>query len=151
MDTNLLEEPLLNKISELIIEDRLQGDDVLIAKMVEDVARMKSETKSLILKAMLKMHKYFEDYCGDLDVSLNSIEEIRDNTTPWYIILDESSEMERRAVRYHYKCNWETGHGVEVIVLNGNDALFVGNCGYASSIQRVLDQKEEEYNYIERA
>lgn len=143
-----MKDPLLNMPSELIIEGEIQGSDELRSKMLDDIACMKEETKNVILKAMLKMHKYFEDYCGDIDVSLNSIEEIMGNTEPWYIILDESSDMKRRAVRYHYRCNWETDHGVEVIILNGNKAIFVGNCGYASSIERVLDLKEEEFNYL---
>ena len=102
---------------------------------------------------MLKMHKYFEDYCGDLEISLNTINEIAANTQPLYIILDDTSTMETRAIRYHYSCNWETDHGVEVMVLNGNQVIFVGNCGYTYgvllvSIDSALCLQDEELNFL---
>ena len=143
-----MKDPLLMKDSELIIEDDIQANNELLSKMTDDISLITEETKNSILLAMLKMHKYLDDYCGDLDVSLNTTKEIKENTQPWYIIFDGSSNMERRAIRFHYKCNWETGHGVEVIVLNGNKAVFVGNCGYASSIERLMSTDNSEYNYL---
>lgn len=146
-------DPLFNKPSELIIEGELQGNDKLRIKMLEDVSLMTQETKHQILNAMLKMHKYFENYCGDLEVSLNTINEIAANTQPLYIILDDTSTMETRAIRYHYSCNWETDHGVEVMVLNGNQVIFVGNCGYTygvllASIDSALSLQDEELNFL---
>lgn len=67
-----MNDPLLGKPSELTIEGELQSNDKLRIKMLEDVSLMTPETKHQILNAMLKMHKYFEDYCGDLEVSLNN-------------------------------------------------------------------------------
>lgn len=148
-----MNDPLLNKPSELIIEGELQCNDKLRIKMLEDVSLMTQETKHKILNAMLKMHKYFEDYCGDLDISLNTINEIAANTQPLYIILDDTSTMETRAIRYHYTSNWETDHGVEVLILNGNQVIFVGNCGYTydvllSSIDSDLCLQNEELNFL---
>ena len=141
-------DPLLNKDSELIVEDKIQLDSLLREKIIADIKNMSEDTKNTILSAMLKMHKYLEDDCGDLDVSLKTEKEILDNTKPWYVILDESSNQDKRAVRYHYRCNWETDHGVEVIVLNGNNVLFVGNCGNSSSIERVISLDAEKFNYL---
>uniref|UniRef100_E6XGA6 DUF6985 domain-containing protein n=1 Tax=Shewanella putrefaciens (strain 200) TaxID=399804 RepID=E6XGA6_SHEP2 len=148
-----MNDPLLNKPSELIIEGELQCNDKLRIKMLEDVSLMTQETKHKILNAMLKMHKYFEDYCGDLEISLNTINEIAVNTQPLYIILDDTSTMETRAIRYHYTCNWETDHGVEVLILNGNQVIFVGNCGYTygvllSSIDSDLCLQNEDLNFL---
>ncbi|UXK08899.1 hypothetical protein N5094_01225 [Shewanella putrefaciens] len=148
-----MNDPLLNKPSELIIEGELQCNDKLRIKMLEDVSLMTQETKHKILNAMLKMHKYFEDYCGDLEISLNTINEIAANTQPLYIILDDTSTMETRAIRYHYTCNWETDHGVEVLILNGNQVIFVGNCGYTygvllSSIDSDLCLQNEDLNFL---
>ena len=148
-----MNDPLLGKPSELTIEGELQCNDKLRIKMLEDVSLMTQETKHKILNAMLKMHKYFEDYCGDLEISLNTINEIAANTQPLYIILDDTSTMETRAIRYHYTCNWETDHGVEVLILNGNQVIFVGNCGYTygvllSSIDSDLCLQNEELNFL---
>ncbi|MEC5128892.1 hypothetical protein VSU19_19165 [Verrucomicrobiales bacterium BCK34] len=134
-------DPLLTADSELIIEDGIQNDEALMTGMLADIAGMSQEVKSTILSAMLRMHRYLEEECGDLDVSLHSEHEILENTSPQYVILDESSNEERRAVRYHYRCNWETWHGVEVIVINGTDVLFVGNCGDSSSIENEMTRQ----------
>ena len=141
-------DPLLNKASELIVEDKIQSNRALHEKMIDDIKLMTDDTKHIILTTMLKMHKYLEDECGDLDISLNTENEILENTEPWYVILDESSDINKRAVRYHYRCNWETDHGVEVIVLNGNETIFVGNCGDASTIERVINHETEKYSFL---
>jgi hypothetical protein len=141
-------EPLLQEQAELIVEDTVAGDPSLQQRMLADVAGMSDQTKETILVGMLKMHKEIQDDCGDLDVSLNSIAEIAENTEAWYVILDGNSTPELRAVRYHYRANWETYHGVEVIVINGDRVFFVGNCGYVSSINRLLKGEEDEFNYL---
>ncbi|MDF1738075.1 MAG: hypothetical protein P1U86_02855 [Verrucomicrobiales bacterium] len=139
-------DPLIGTNSELIIEDDIQDDGTLLTKMLDDVARMPQAVQSRILSAMLRMHKDLEEECGDLDVSLSTEREIQENTSPRYVILDGSSGAERRAVRYHYQCNWETHHGVEVIIVNGTQVLFVGNCGYSSSIEKEMT-RENPCNY----
>jgi hypothetical protein len=110
---------------------------------------MSDNTKVAILSAMLKMHQELAEYCGDLDVSLKSIEEIAQNTESWYVIFDSGSTRQIRGVRYHYKANWETSHGVEVVVINGNQVRFVGNCGYFSSLEGLMNGDDDEFNYIE--
>jgi hypothetical protein len=141
-------DPLLNKESELIVEDKIQSNSLLMQRMIADIKSMSDKSRHEILSAMLKLHKHLEGECGDLDVSLDSENEILENTKPRYIILDESSELEKRAVRYHYEAFWETGHGVEVIVINGNLPIFVGNCGRARSIDMVTKGNSEKYNFL---
>ncbi len=80
-------EPLLSEQAELIVEDVVFADSKLRDRMLNDVRSMSDDTKRIILSAMLKMHKEIADYCGDLDVSLKSIEEIAENTESWYVIL----------------------------------------------------------------
>ena len=141
-------DPLLNEESELIVEDKIEGNNSLREKMLEDVCNMPEQTKKVISTGMLKMHKHFEDECGDLDVSLNSEEEILQNTQPWYIILDDVSTIENRVVRYHYRANWETSHGVEVIVINGNHPIFVGICGYSNSIDQIATREKGGFSFV---
>ena len=141
-------DPLLAEQVELIVEDEVAANPALREWMLTDVAGMGEDTKSRILDGMLKMHKEVEDDCGDLDVSLNSIKEIAENTEPWYVILDAGSTPEIRAVRYNYRTNWETSHGVEVIVINGDQVRFVGNCGYFSSLDRLMNGDLDKFNYL---
>jgi hypothetical protein len=147
MNSEFILDPILNKPSELVAEINHSVSAELTAKMISDISEMASETKNEILEAMFRMHKHYEGYCGDLDVSLSSVNEIPDNTEPWYIILDDSSDLNKRIVRYHYRCNWETSHGVEVVVLNKSNVVFVGNCGYFSSLEDTSQSKNEGYNF----
>ena len=144
-------DPLLTEQAELIVEDDVAANPTLRDCMLTDVTCMSDDTKRVILSAMLKMHKEIADYCGDLDVSLNSIEEIAENTESWYVILDAGSTPEIRGVRYHYKTNWETSHGVEVVVINGDQVRFVGNCGYVSSLEGLMNGDDDEFNCLECA
>jgi hypothetical protein len=147
MHSQFILDPILNKPSELVAGINRSVPAELTSMMINDISQMASETKNEILEAMFRMHKYYEDYCGDLDVSLSSVSEIPENTEPWYIILDDSSDFNKRIVRYHYRCNWETSHGVEVVVLNQSSVVFVGNCGYFSSLEDISQTKKEDYNF----
>ncbi len=140
-------DPLLNTPSELIVEENVLENELLRNKILEDVRGLSRDTRSEMLSSMLRMHQYFEEECGDLDVSLKSEREIQKNTQAWRVILDGASTLTDRVVRLHYKANWETSHGVEVIVLNGNNLLFVGNCGYVSKISQVLSSNKEGFNF----
>ena len=146
-ETHIIE-PLIGDEAELIVE--VSGEELYEA-MISDVKGLSDEIKRQALSAMLHMHKYFEEECGDLDVSLNSVQEIKNNTESWYVILDGSSSLDQRAVRFHYRANWETSHGVEVIVLNGNKLIFVGNCGYVSSINNAISGADNESNFMASA
>ena len=148
MSENRINEPLLNSSSELIVEDKIIHDETLHTRMLEDVSFMTKKLRKKILRAMLKMHKHFENECGDLDVSLDSEQGIYENTEAWYTIFDDSSTTIQRVIRYHYKANWETCHGVEVIIINGNKLIFVGNCGYVSSIENASSFSEEGFNFV---
>ena len=148
MCSNKINDPLLDMSCELIIEEKVKSNGALCDKLLNDVRSMTDETRESILAAMFRMHKYFEEECGDLDVSLNTPKEIPDNTESWYVILDESSTQQDRIIRYHYKANWETSHGVEVIVVNSNKLIYVGNCGYVSSVGDISTFKEEGFNFV---
>ena len=151
MNENSITEPLLNTSSEFIVEENVLRNELLRKSILEDIRNMSDETRSSIVSAMFRMHKYFEEECGDLDVSLSSESEILENTESWYVILDNSSTPNSRVVRYHYKANWETSHGVEVIVINGDNLIFVGNCGYVKSPEKDLSFPEEGFNFVPNA
>lgn len=142
-DTHIID-PLLNTESELIIEVE---NDELCELIISDIKSMSDALRKEILFSMLSMHKYYEEECGDLKVSLNSTKDITENTDSCYVILDSSSSLQQRVVRYHYNANWETSHGVEVIIVNGDNLIFVGNCGYVSSVDSAISGEKNEFNF----
>ncbi|MGJ8664650.1 MAG: nuclear transport factor 2 family protein [Marinicella sp.] len=61
-------EPLLKTTCKLIVEDNILLNDSLRSQMHNVVRHLITETRENILSAMLKMHKYLEEECGDLDI-----------------------------------------------------------------------------------
>ncbi len=144
--TQSIIDPLLQIKSKLIIEGSI--DEALMQKMLKDISDMSDGTRDLILSTMLKMHKEIESDCGDLELSLNTKKEISDNSEPEFVFLTSDSTRDLRIVKYHYSCDWETFHDVEVVIANGNQVLFIGNCGYYHSIDLFKTGNDDEYNYL---
>ena len=142
-------DPILNKETQLIIEDGILADSSLCERMKQDLSIVPRSVMDRALKAMLRMHKQIAEECGDLDVSLSTTDEIADHTEPQYVILDEQSSDEDRFIRLHYRADWETFHGVEVIIRNGANLLFVGNCGYICRIGTTLSAQDQQSNYMD--
>lgn len=133
-------DPMCQMECELIISGSESFNPDLIETMLNDVLSMKDETITTVTEAMFSLHLELVEECGDLDVSVDSAENILKFTEPQYVIFDSSSTQEQRIVRYHFICSWETGHGAEAIIINGNKVVFVGSCG-----GNAIDS---DFNYI---
>ncbi len=143
-----IKDPVLNENSVLIIEDELENNSLMLELMKKDLSRFSSELQNTVLRSMLNMHKVLAEECGDLDVSLSTTDEIKSHTVPWYVIFDNASSEGNRFIRMHYKADWETCHGVEVIIINASKLLYVGNCGYISELGESLSDYDQQFNYI---
>lgn len=141
--------PMLGRDSQLNVWTPTGSLDEYAYRCLEDCLGLPSTTVRTTGRAMLSMHEYLADYCGDLEVSLNSVDEIWEHTGPWYVIVPEDRVEGCRHLRFHFQADWETHHGVEVIVRDGTEVVFVGNCGTAGSLENVESGRCSE-NFLER-
>lgn len=123
--------------SQLIIDTQLVAPSEPHIQILSDCLQMPAETIEAVGSAMLAMHRYLADECGDLEVTLDSVEAIWLHTSAWYVIVESQQELQHRYLRFHFKADWETEHGVEVVVRDGVDVIFVGNCGKAGPLSRL--------------